>query len=126
MTGQPVLRSVDSESEGHVIELRKSLAEAFSVPLLGAVPPRRDGESPAVPPESQEHEHTDNRGLAGTWEVLTVPRNQAADAGEAARTRKTPPGPQPAHRGGEERTQMRPGYRRAKETKRRGTAVRKS
>ena len=42
------------------------------------MPPRRDGESSAVPPESKEHVQTGNGGLAGTWEVLTVPRNREA------------------------------------------------
>ena len=74
VSGQPGPRSVDSEPESHAIELRKSIVEAFSVPLLRAVPLRRDGESRAVPPESQEHVQTGHGGLAGTWEILTFPR----------------------------------------------------
>lgn len=84
-----------------MIELRKSLAEAFSVPLLGAVSPRRDGESSAVPPESQEHVQTGHGGLAGTWEVLTAPRDQTADEGVAD---VMTPGLRPSIGGDEERT----------------------
>jgi hypothetical protein len=73
-----------------VIELRKSLAEAFSVPLLGAVSPRRYGKSSAVPSESQEHVQTGHGGLAGTWEVLTTPRKETAYVGEAERKAKRP------------------------------------
>jgi hypothetical protein len=58
------------------LSFESPLVEAFSVPLLGAVSSRRDGEPSAVPPESKEHEQTGNGGLAGTWEVLTVPRNR--------------------------------------------------
>jgi hypothetical protein len=54
------------------------LAEAFSVPLLGAEPPRRNGESSAGPPESKRHEQTGHGDHAGTWEVLTVPRKREA------------------------------------------------
>lgn len=65
------------------LSFESPLAEAFSVPLLGAVSPRRNGESSAVPPESEEHEQTGNGGLAGTWEVLTVPWNREARGSRA-------------------------------------------
>jgi hypothetical protein len=124
VSGQPGLRSVDSESESHAIELRKSLVEAFSVPLLGAVSPRRDGESSAVPPESEEHGQTGDGGLAGTWEVLTVPRNQEA---WGSRARAEDPWPVTRAFGvARSESRMWPWYCRAKETKRSGMAVRKS
>ena len=98
--------------------------EAFSVPSLGAVPPRRNGESSVVPPESGEHEQTGNGGLAGTWEVLTVPRNEEA-WGSRARAEDPWPFTRVSGVTGSE-NRMRPWYCRAKETKQSGMAVRKS
>ena len=50
------------------------------------------------PPESLEHEQTSHGGLAGTWEVLTVPRHETAYVGWPCRSR-TSPGPGPWHLG---------------------------
>lgn len=107
------------------LSFESPLAEAFSVPLLGAVPPRRHGESSVVPPESLEHEQTGHGGLAGTWEVLTAPRRTTA-YGEAERQAKHSWPVAWAAWGHAERKQVRPWYRQAKETKCGGRAVRKS
>src|ERR1051325_11500063 len=98
--------------------------EAFSVPVLGAVSPRRYGESSAVPPESKEHVQTGHGGLAGTWEVLTFPRHREA-WGSRARA-EDPRSVTRASGVSRSEDRMHPWYRRAKETKRSGTAVRKS
>jgi hypothetical protein len=106
------------------LSFESPLAEAFSVPLLGAVSPRRDGKSSVVPPESEEHVQTGHGGLAGTWEVLTAPRHEEA---RGSRARAEDPWPVTRVSGvvwSEDR--MRPWYRQAKETKRGGKAVRKS
>ena len=100
--------------------------EAFSVTLLGAVLPRRNGESLAVPPESQEHEQTGHGGLAGTWEVLTIPRKKRHTQGRPGDEHNAP---WPITRvSGVIRSENRiqPWYRQAKETKRGGRVVRKS
>jgi len=57
--GQPALRSVDSESESHAIELRKTNRGSlcFSDVRGHAVAPQWSGA--AVPPESTEHVQTD-------------------------------------------------------------------
>jgi len=64
-------------------------AEAFTLCVMGAVSRRRHGEPSAVPPESLEHVQTGHRGLAGTWEVLSILRFRKA-YGVAEQRRNTP------------------------------------
>ena len=71
------LRSVDSESESHAIELRKACRGSlcFLHTRGHAVAPNRSGaNSPAG--VGLEHVQTDNRGSPGTWEILLLPRRQ--------------------------------------------------
>lgn len=72
------------------LSFESPLVEASSVPVLGAVSPRRDGESSAVPPESEEHEQTGHGGLAGTWEVLTAPGKETASEGRPSGKQNDP------------------------------------
>ena len=84
---------------------RVVVAEAFTVVSMGAAPPRRNGEPQVVPPEPLEHVQTGHGGLAGTWEILTIPRTESGLTGVAGHRAKRPLAGDPGTRGCQERTQ---------------------
>ena len=117
-----MLRSVDSESERHAIERRKTFRRSLCCSPSGGhvAAPYWSGASSSAGVE--EHAQTDNGGSPGTWEILHV---------SSADSRLELPGDQlqasAVHSSaGERKQRVEPRYRQAKVTKRGGMDGRKS
>ena len=71
---QPARRSVDSESESHAIERRKTFRGSLRFSHTGGHAAAPYGLVQAVLPASTEHVQTDNWGSPGTCEILSSPQ----------------------------------------------------
>ena len=73
--GQPALRSVNSESESHAIERRKTFRGSLCPSMTKGHAAALYGSGVSGPAGvGLEHVQTDKRGSPGTWEILSFPQ----------------------------------------------------